>query len=262
MTDLAHIGATAQPLAPSTPTRPKISRSRLGLPSRGGLGWFVLTPCVVAFVYSALLTFKPTRAFAIQMADENYPVEMLTFALLLAGGIYGVRFAILARRRGLLSLWTAFYLTFSVFLLLTGMEEISWGQWFFHFHTPEAIARINTQQEFTLHNLKGLGGHTVWLRLAFGAGGFVGIALGFGPAACRAAFRSVAVPPKLSAWFLVITVFSMGDLVTDYVGVGTPVAALFEVMSEVVELLIAGVGCLYLWLKAKELLGPEGETAA
>ena len=146
-------------------------------------------------------------------------------------------------------MWTVFYLTFSVFLLLTAMEEISWGQWFFHFHTPESIARINTQQEFTLHNLKGLGGHTVWLRLAFGVGGLVGIALWLLPI-----FRAVAVPPMLWAWFVVITAFALGDLVSDFVGPRS-VGALFDVMSEVNELLIAAAGCLYLWFKAKELLG-------
>ena len=244
MTEVTQI--VAERYAPTLPA--KLSR---GLLSRAGSRWIVSTPFVVAVAYSALLTFKPTRAFALLMADENYPVELLTFALLLAGGIYGVRLAILARRRGLHALWMVFYLAFSLFLLLTAMEEISWGQWFVHFHTPESIARINTQQEFTLHNLKGLGGNTVWLRLAFGVGGFAGMALGLFPAA----FRAVAVPPKLWAWFLVITAFALGDLVTDFVGSGSPVAALFEVMSEVVELLIAAVACLYLWLKAKELLG-------
>jgi len=239
---------------PSTAATPLSSSAKSPL---GRLGWMVMTPFVVSFVYSALLAFKPTRAFAIQMADENYPVEILTFLFLLAGGIYGVRMTMRARRRKALNvLWTAFYLTFSVFLLLTAMEEISWGQWFFHFHTPEAIARINTQQEFTLHNLNGLGGHTVWLRLAFGVGGFIGIALWFGPRA----FRPVAVPPILWAWFLVITAFALGDLVTDYVGANTPVAALFEVMSEVVELLIAVAGCLYLWLKSRELLAAGGSS--
>jgi hypothetical protein len=223
--------------------------------SRGRLGWLVLTPFVVAFAYSALLTYRPTRAFALQMADENYPVEMLTFLLLLAGGGYGLWMANRARKRGLAKLWVAFYVTFAVFLLLTGMEEVSWGQWFFHFKTPEAIARINTQQEFTLHNLEGLGGHTVWLRLAFGVGGIIGIALWWAPK-----FRAVAVPPILWAWFVVIIAFSLGDLVTDYVGSGSRVAALFEVMSEIVEVLIAAVGCLYLWFKAKELLG-ESATA-
>ena len=59
----------------------------------------MLTPFVVAFAYSALLTFKPTRAVALEMADENHLVELLTFVLLLAGGVYGPRLAIRARRR-------------------------------------------------------------------------------------------------------------------------------------------------------------------
>ena len=237
-----------QPSAATPP--PTLSRARLGWS-----GWIVLTPFVVSFVYSALLTFKPTRAFALQMADENYPVELLTFVLLLAGGIYGVRLAIQARRRRVLpALWVAFYATFAVFLFLIGMEEVSWGQWFFHFETPESIARINTQQEFTLHNLKGLGGNTVWLRLAFGVGGLVGIALWLLPT-FRPTFHAVAVPPMLWAWFVLIIAFSFGDLVTDFVGAESPVAALFEVMSEIVELLIAAVACLYLWMKSKDLLG-------
>ena len=218
---------------------------------RGRLGWLVLTPAVLAFAYSALLTFKATRAFALQMADENYPVELLTFALLIAGGIYGLRLALRARRQGALPAWSiAFYVAFVAALVLIGMEEISWGQWFVHFQTPESIARINTQQEFTLHNLKGLGGRTVWLRLAFGVGGFVGIALWFRPA-----FRAVAVPPKLWAWFAVITAFALGDLVTDFVGTETPLEALFSVMSEIVELLIAAAACLYLWFNSRQLLG-------
>jgi len=251
MTEISHIDAD-EPFAPTATRLP--AKPSLGGLSRGmSAPWIVLMPFVVAFAYSALLTFKPTRAVAIQMADENYPVEILTFLFLLAGGIYGVRLAILARRRGLATLWVIFYLTFSVFLLLTAMEEISWGQWFFHFHTPEAIARINTQQEFTLHNLNGLGGHTVWLRLAFGVGGLVGIALWFVPF-----FRTVAASPKLTVWFVVITALAVGDLVSDFAGPRS-VAALFDVMSEVNELLIAAAACLYLWLNARELLGTSSQ---
>jgi hypothetical protein len=228
----------------------------LATSSRARPSWIVWTPFVIAFVYSALLTYKPTRMFAIKMTDENYPVELGTFLLLMAGGVYGLRMAIKARRGGLHGLWFTFYVTFSIFLLLTGMEEISWGQWFFHFQTPEAISRINTQHEFTLHNLNGIGGHTVWLRLAFGVGGFIGMALGAD--VFLGAFRDVIVPRRLWAWFFVITVFALGDQVTDYVGVNSPVAALFTVMAEIVELLIAAVGCLYLWFKAGELLKTGG----
>jgi hypothetical protein len=225
--------------------------------SHGRAGWIVWTPFVAAIVYSALLAFKPTRAFAIKMNDENYPIELGTFALLVAGGIYGLRLANRARRRRgqggepATPKWVlAFYVLFSVALILIGMEEISWGQWFFHFETPESIARINTQQEFTLHNLEGIGGKTVWLRLAFGIGGLVGIALWY-----HRTFRPVAVPPKLWAWFVVITVFAVGDVVTDFILVNTPVDVLFESMREIVELIIAGAACLYLWLNSKPLLG-------
>jgi hypothetical protein len=237
-------------IKPSTPT------STLNLSRRRG--WIILTPFVVSFGYCALLTFKPTRRFALLMSQENYPVELLTFALMLAGGIYGLCLAMRARRqrpRGLPSWVIAFYLMFSVFLVLIAMEEISWGQWFFHFHTPGPIARINTQHEFNLHNLQGMGGNTVWLRLAFGVGGLLGTALGLHPT-----LEPVAAAPRLRSWFLVIAVFAAGDIVTDFVGVDTPLDVLFESMRELIELLIAGAACLYLWLNSKALLliGQQG----
>ena len=55
--------------------------------------------------------------------------------------------------------------------------------------------------------------------------------------------------------------FAVGDLVSDYVG-PRQIAALFDVMSEVNELLIAAAGCLYLWLKSKELLGTSSTSSA
>jgi len=35
-------------------------------------------------------------------------------------------------------------------------EEISWGQTYFGFRTPEALAEVNEQREFNLHNLRGM----------------------------------------------------------------------------------------------------------
>jgi len=32
-------------------------------------------------------------------------------------------------------------------------EELSWGQWVFHWETPEALSEINRQQETNLHNI-------------------------------------------------------------------------------------------------------------
>ena len=46
-----------------------------------------------------------------------------------------------------------FHLLWGVALLLVGMEEISWGQQFFHWHTPEAWEKLNAQGETNFHNL-------------------------------------------------------------------------------------------------------------
>ena len=230
--------------AVSTPTLPAPSREP---PPRRTERVLTLTPFVLSVVYLALLAWKPTRAFAVQMTDENYPVEIGTFLLLLVAAMQSFTFARRIHRTG--GRVSAFYFVFALLLFLTAMEEISWGQWFFHFDTPESISRINTQQEFNLHNLKGMGGHTEYLRLAFGLGGFVGVALWRWPV-----FRPIAAPPRiLWAWFAVIAVFAAVDLFCDYHKLETSLAKAMDVMSEVVELMIAGSAVLYLWMKRREL---------
>lgn len=48
--------------------------------------------------------------------------------------------------------WGFFFLGFLFFMAFG--EEISWGQRILGWETPEAIEKINMQDEFTLHNLK------------------------------------------------------------------------------------------------------------
>ena len=45
-----------------------------------------------------------------------------------------------------------------LFFLIAG-EELSWGQRIFMFQTPEPLAAINVQSEFTLHNIQGVHGN-------------------------------------------------------------------------------------------------------
>jgi hypothetical protein len=45
------------------------------------------------------------------------------------------------------------YFVAAAILFAVGMEEIGWGQQFFHFTTPALWAQLNYQQETTLHNL-------------------------------------------------------------------------------------------------------------
>ena len=49
-----------------------------------------------------------------------------------------------------------YYLFFNLGVLYFLGEEISWGQFYFSWNTPETYASINTQEETNLHNLPGI----------------------------------------------------------------------------------------------------------
>ena len=51
-------------------------------------------------------------------------------------------------------------------------EELSWGQWIFHWETPDALAQVNLQNETNLHNLV----DPRLYDLVYGAAGFVVLA--------------------------------------------------------------------------------------
>jgi hypothetical protein len=65
------------------------------------------------------------------------------------------------RRRGREKLIWLFYLVFAIGLIFIAGEETSWGQYFFHFHTPGFFERHNEQDDLTLHNLDGMNGRTI-----------------------------------------------------------------------------------------------------
>ena len=45
------------------------------------------------------------------------------------------------------------YIGLGAACFLIAGEELSWGQWIFHWETPEALAEVNLQQETNIHNL-------------------------------------------------------------------------------------------------------------
>ena len=79
-------------------------------------------------------------------------IELGTAAMLLAGSILLARIAARLlrdgeRANGIL----AAVLAFGAFLVMG--EEISWGQWLFHWNSPEWFLQYNDQGETNLHNL-------------------------------------------------------------------------------------------------------------
>ena len=123
------------------------------------------------------------------------------------------------------------------------MEEIAWGQQFLGFETPSFIKAANKQGELTLHNIKGLQGHSEYFRVLFGMGGFVELSLNL-----HTRFLKISVPPILFSFFIVIIAVSILDLFNDFVSLGERFDWGIRWMSEVIEMLIGGAGFLYVLL--------------
>ncbi|GAA3641084.1 hypothetical protein [Flavivirga jejuensis] len=207
----------------------------------------LIAPIIMSILMGLLFIFPATSNFGFWLLEENSPVELLTFFLFIIGGIYGIRF-VYKHKKDLEIYVRIFYTLFSICLILIAMEEIAWGQWFFHFETPEEWSKINMQGETTLHNLKGMQGHSEVLRIIFGLGGGFGIVLGY-----FSKFNKISVPPVLFTWFLIIFCHGVIDFIQDIIVISSKYDFAIVKTSEFIELLIAGSSFLYLWLNFKKL---------
>ncbi|MEZ5285770.1 MAG: hypothetical protein R2712_13375 [Vicinamibacterales bacterium] len=180
------------------------------------------------------------------MLQEDRPVEQLTFLFLAAAGGLALRLGLSGRTRT--PAWTtAFFCTFGFGLLLVAMEEVSWGQRFLGFDTPPLLDAVNAQGEANLHNIGPLQGRSEWMRLVFGVGGLVGIALG-----SDARWQRVAVPRVLLSWFGLITAHAAIDVWNDIWPIEERFDFLMQRTSEVVELMIGIAAFLYVWLHMRQ----------
>ena len=205
-------------------------------------------PLLIIIFYLSIFLPAATRPFALLLVEENYPVELITFFGYIFAGISGLNLAWQSwvRKEGMLI--SGFYAIFSLSLLVIGMEEVSWGQTFFGFNTPESILQVNRQQEFNLHNLQGLQGNSEFFFVAFGLGGIMGIWL-----FSNKNLQKASVPPILILWFLIITTIGGIDLFNDFIPIHSKFDTLVITLSEVIEMLIALAGFAYLWLNARML---------
>ncbi len=207
-----------------------------------------LAPLLLVLFYGLCLALPPTRSVALLLVEENHLVEILTFTFLLLGGVLGLMLAWRVGRRRGNPLVTAFYLLFSIGLLLAAMEEVAWGQQLLGYETPPSLAEINEQDEVTLHNIEGLHGHSEVFRIAFGLGGLIGVWF-----SRRWRLRQIGAPVVLLPWFLVITVVAGADLYSDYFPVRGQINYGLQRLSELVEMLIGISGFLFVWLNVRML---------
>lgn len=208
---------------------------------------FIYIPFLMIALCALGLFFPFSREQTLWLLQENRPVEMLTFMFLFAAGLIALVLGFKARAIKPLTYEPLFILTFGILLLIVGLEEISWGQHFIGFETPESMKEINQQDEMNLHNLPGVHGKSEIMRMLFGVGGLIGIYCAGIPL-----FKNLSVSPLLFSWFLVITIHATADLFSDFISMPKRIDYALSESSELVELMIGIAALSYVRMKNRE----------
>jgi hypothetical protein len=126
-----------------------MDRRNADLPATVFLG-LVLVPL---FAQAAVRLLDPgMEVYKAIFNGEMGFIELGTAAMLLAAAVILAQEARRLFRNGeRWNGWLAAILAFGAFLVMG--EEISWGQWFFHWDSPEWFLEHNAQGETNLHNL-------------------------------------------------------------------------------------------------------------
>ncbi len=217
----------------------------------------LIIPAISLLLCMLFLLYPPTKSVTLWMLRENHPVEMLTFLAALAAGIRGFKLTRQMRRNKERALDVWFYAIFSAGMIFVAMEEIAWGQQFLGFPTPGSCSAINAQGETTIHNIRGLQGHSEVMRLIFGLGGLIGVWLSL-----KTYFRKIGAPAVLLPWFIVITLHAGLDVYDDIYPIDKEFAYFMNRTAEFVELLIGIAGLLYVVLNSRMLgISAQKKTA-
>ena len=142
---------------------------------------------------------------------EHYPVESISLIVILVSIIIGIKFILLMYRRKIESYKIIFVSLLVLGLIFVGLEEVSWGQWFFYFKSPEYFKETNLQRETNIHNLRDLHVIFEYIRVFIGVGGIISIFLNN-----TKTFKYISSPFVLFLSFLVITIFSGLDVYNFY----------------------------------------------
>ncbi len=120
---------------------------------------YVILPWVGVVIYSVSVFLMAhnlmSREVFLWVFDSEYgPVELGTAACFGAATVLGLGLAMRTRGRAPAAA-RMLYVLFALGALFAGLEEISYGQHFFGWHSPRWFAEQNAQHETNLHNLFG-----------------------------------------------------------------------------------------------------------
>lgn len=123
--------------------------------TRGVFASLLLWGSTAAGLALVALSFLAEAGILRSLHGEDGLLEMLTALLFLAAGIT-LLYALAKRRRQPAprsKLAAALLAAIAIAFIFAGLEEISYGQRIFGWRTPAALARLNDQGEFNVHNL-------------------------------------------------------------------------------------------------------------
>lgn len=204
----------------------------------------VILPIIALSGYAVLQLFPLTRWRSVRIVQENGPVELLTFAALLFGGLITLGRSWTWYKNENISIPSVLLALLGIGFIFISMEEISWGQQFLKFETPDTFQSINIQGETTLHNIEGMHGHASFLYLIFAIGGLCSYTLyrtDFG----IASLDRLSPPPSLISFFAVVGIFGLVKLHTEFASVSAVYMSGVRWTSEVAEMLISVAAILY-----------------
>ncbi len=112
--------------------------------------WWLWLPLALIVVQAGLEVFLPTNILA-ALHSEDGPHEFFEFLIIFGAFIVAVKMLLQMdiRAQKWLAAWIALAAVCSLYV---AGEEISWGQHFLKWSTPDYWGHINDQQETNLHN--------------------------------------------------------------------------------------------------------------
>jgi len=199
-----------------------------------------------------IINYKKTYIDLI--VKEHYPVESISVIVILVSIIIGIRFVFLMYRRKIEKFKIIFVGLLVLGLIFVGLEEVSWGQWFFYFNSPEYFKETNLQRETNIHNLKNLHVIFEYIRVFIGVGGLISIFLNN-----TRTFKYISSPFVLILFFVVIIIFSGLDVYNYYLtdqrvlsNVGS-VWWFLKLNMEIIELMIGFSALIFLYSNYRSL---------
>lgn len=204
--------------------------------------WLWIPVTVILMLISCEL-FLPPSAIG-YIVQENGPLELLQFAVLCMALVYALA-CLHAAMKDKQKWLSVFYGLAALGCFYIGGEEISWGQQFFKWATPELWLAVNDQQETNLHNT------TSWLdqkpRLLIELGVVFGglvlpLLLRYCGGIIPSWLKTIAPPGRMAVIagiFLVVKILDKTGDISDFV--------FFKRGSEIIEIYIYYFILVYLY---------------